>query len=461
MDFSPTPANAPAAATSDVPPSASALAEWLALPVAQSLMDAPLLLLVAVLIYNQIFSDSVIITPLAIAALAAIMLLGYWIARLYLLIRQLVKPSWLGRIVSWGTVDALGILVLFALLPPVLAVFVMRFTPIEPFAPVVGLFAVIVIRSSSYAALARSPEQRLEWLRRIFQFGIAAYVVLTSIGLAAPSLFLPVIALFLAFLVSGGVALLLARHLVTVRYLPRAAPAAEAYRRWSWRLMGAGLLLALGAAGLALLTFAGGADLQDRDAPPLHPGPGGQGPSGNAGAPGSTTPFQPPPSSSFPGSGFPWLLLLAILGAALLVALVISLIRARQRYQPASPRRRPARRHRASGQEHVVPPLEENGDSIRAVYRQLLQATAEAGAAVARREAETPAEYRARLQTLLAADTPETPGDLPVDTTPAMLDDLTGAYIRERYGDEPTEAPRRSAIRAGLDGLIARLVRIK
>lgn len=70
--------------------------------------------------------------------------------------------------------------------------------------------------------------------------------------------------------------------------------------------------------------------------------------------------------------------------------------------------------------------------SARARYRELLQALAWNSTSLVRRPAETPTEYQARLMTQIKASS-HTEQDK-ADTDPELLEDLTQAYIQERYG---------------------------
>src|SRR5579864_2899405 len=76
-----------------------------------------------------------------------------------------------------------------------------------------------------------------------------------------------------------------------------------------------------------------------------------------------------------------------------------------------------------------IPALEPlPSDSVRAHYRELLQALATQSTKLARRPEETPREYEARLLTLMqnAAPTETEQDTLPPD--PQLLEELTGAY---------------------------------
>lgn len=99
--------------------------------------------------------------------------------------------------------------------------------------------------------------------------------------------------------------------------------------------------------------------------------------------------------------------------------------------------------------EHLAP------DSVRARYRQLLQALAEQGAPLAHQPAETPTQYEARLLALLekTASMQEEGNDTPSDA--ALLEQLTHAYVQERYGEKHT----RFGYNAYLPAWIARFVK--
>ncbi len=95
-------------------------------------------------------------------------------------------------------------------------------------------------------------------------------------------------------------------------------------------------------------------------------------------------------------------------------------------------RRKEQRQRQRTGDLSTLEPL--NPNSIRARYRELLQELASNGEKLARRVDETPSEYEKRLLALLKkASSVEAQGDgMPTD--PAMLDELTSAYLQERYG---------------------------
>ena len=135
------------------------------------------------------------------------------------------------------------------------------------------------------------------------------------------------------------------------------------------------------------------------------------------------------------------------------------------------------------------PDMELRGDAARIYYRRLLQAAAAVGGEYARRPAETPREYAARLQPLLAR--PDAPAQLreaaaPVglaapaaavsasgaqpgmvavgqptpfadEETRVALDELTSAYRVARYRGDPTDDDRAARLRPWLARLLAAL----
>jgi hypothetical protein len=93
-------------------------------------------------------------------------------------------------------------------------------------------------------------------------------------------------------------------------------------------------------------------------------------------------------------------------------------------------------------------------DSVRARYRELLHTIATEKSALARQASETPAEYESRLLPHLAA-----PNDSSNDgTETATLDELTQAYMLERYGSERSDERTRQHLRRQVPRLIARLI---
>jgi Domain of unknown function (DUF4129) len=94
-------------------------------------------------------------------------------------------------------------------------------------------------------------------------------------------------------------------------------------------------------------------------------------------------------------------------------------------------RRKEQLQRQKTGALAALEPLDPN--STRARYRELLQELAWSGEKLGRRANETPSEYEKRLLTLLKKAPSEVQGDdTPPD--PAMLDELTSAYMQERYG---------------------------
>jgi len=93
-------------------------------------------------------------------------------------------------------------------------------------------------------------------------------------------------------------------------------------------------------------------------------------------------------------------------------------------------------------------------DSVRARYRELLHAVATEKSALARQASETPAEYETRLLPHLG--TPDDSSQNGTDT--ALLDELTQAYMLERYGSEHAGERTRQHLRMRVPHLIARLI---
>lgn len=121
------------------------------------------------------------------------------------------------------------------------------------------------------------------------------------------------------------------------------------------------------------------------------------------------------------------------------------------------------RRHKTA----IAVPLEAlDPDSARARYREMLVTAAASGDDLRRKPAETPAEYQARLLAYMnqgmnsgalspsPAAVPETPADWSYGV---ILDELTGAYNRERYGGKPTDDDRRGRLRLRVPHLLRRL----
>ena len=95
--------------------------------------------------------------------------------------------------------------------------------------------------------------------------------------------------------------------------------------------------------------------------------------------------------------------------------------------------------------------------SVRARYRELLQELAWNGEKLARRVDETPSEYEKRLLALLKKEpSTETQGD-DMPTDPAMLNELTMAYIQERYGGKHLHLLHDSFLPAWIPRFVKRL----
>lgn len=121
-----------------------------------------------------------------------------------------------------------------------------------------------------------------------------------------------------------------------------------------------------------------------------------------------------------------------------------------------------ARRRRRGATSPPLDLLDPN--SARARYRELLLAAAERGENLPRRPAETPAEYRARLDRYVsrAASPPtlsSTDGSRPLPTDAEILEVLTQAYERERYGSKRTAEGTRAHLRAWVPQLLKRFAR--
>ncbi len=118
-------------------------------------------------------------------------------------------------------------------------------------------------------------------------------------------------------------------------------------------------------------------------------------------------------------------------------------------------RRKEQRQRRKTGDLAALEPLDPN--SMRARYRELLQELAWNGEKLERRADETPSEYQKRLLVLLKKDpSVESNGnDMPAD--PAMLDELTSAYLQERYGGKHPRLLHDSHVHAWIPGFARRL----
>jgi len=113
--------------------------------------------------------------------------------------------------------------------------------------------------------------------------------------------------------------------------------------------------------------------------------------------------------------------------------------------------RREERRQRQ--QAFTLAALEQ--DSVRARYRDFLQSMASKGEDFVRHPHETPAEYQARLlhaaQNIPASDASSTPTD------PTILNTLTQAYSRERYGEIQADGEQQDFLRQWVPHLIQSL----
>jgi hypothetical protein len=102
----------------------------------------------------------------------------------------------------------------------------------------------------------------------------------------------------------------------------------------------------------------------------------------------------------------------------------------------------------------TLEPLDPN--SARARYRELLQELAWSGEKLGRRANETPSEYEKRLLTLLK----KAPSEAQEDGTPpdpAMLDELTSAYMQERYGGKHPRLQHDAYVPAWIPRFVRRL----
>jgi hypothetical protein len=92
--------------------------------------------------------------------------------------------------------------------------------------------------------------------------------------------------------------------------------------------------------------------------------------------------------------------------------------------------------------------------SARAHYRKLLQTIATKKPDLARTNTETPIEYEQRLSTHAGRTSPLPSGETMHD----ILDELTRAYMQERYGGFLTDEPTRSYLDAWIPSLIKHLI---
>jgi hypothetical protein len=116
------------------------------------------------------------------------------------------------------------------------------------------------------------------------------------------------------------------------------------------------------------------------------------------------------------------------------------------------------RRRRSNNASPSLEPLDPT--SARARYREFLKELANTQSDLARQSAETPTEYEVRLLAHLGNRPSPTQdvahnNDGPVDS--AILDELTHAYVSERYGGKPTEHRLRAYLQAWVPRLVMRL----
>ncbi|HVB23839.1 MAG TPA: DUF4129 domain-containing protein [Ktedonobacteraceae bacterium] len=108
----------------------------------------------------------------------------------------------------------------------------------------------------------------------------------------------------------------------------------------------------------------------------------------------------------------------------------------------------------------VTPPLELlDSASVRPLYRALLLSVAD-NDALRRNPTETPTEYQSRLLVYLISATPaiqDQRSDSPLASDTIILEELTSAYIMERYGSELVSERKRSRLQTWVPRLIARL----
>ena len=116
-------------------------------------------------------------------------------------------------------------------------------------------------------------------------------------------------------------------------------------------------------------------------------------------------------------------------------------------------RRQKKQRSRKSALQ--LPPLAP--DSARLRYREFLQATARKGVISERQSAETPSEYQARLLSHMNIATSNKQEHTPSEA--AILQELTHAYIGERYGGKSVAASQMAYLRRWMPHLVRRLIR--
>jgi len=110
------------------------------------------------------------------------------------------------------------------------------------------------------------------------------------------------------------------------------------------------------------------------------------------------------------------------------------------------------RRNQQATMLEALPP-----HSARAQYRDLLQTMAWQKDELARRPEETPNDYQYRLMTLLRQAQPATVQDSDVPSDTNALDELTQAYIEERYRGELNRRSQTALTHSGIEQLAKRL----
>lgn len=117
----------------------------------------------------------------------------------------------------------------------------------------------------------------------------------------------------------------------------------------------------------------------------------------------------------------------------------------------------PGKRRQRRKQSHEEAALEElDPMSVRAHYRGFLRDVAKHDETLAHRPHETPIEYQGRLLPSLQPDMHEQRHDAPSD--PAILDQLTRAYMLERYAKEQADARQRLYLHTWVPHLVQHLV---
>jgi hypothetical protein len=113
--------------------------------------------------------------------------------------------------------------------------------------------------------------------------------------------------------------------------------------------------------------------------------------------------------------------------------------------------RREERRKKKKEAVALLEPLDP--DSARARYRELLQTVAGSNEKLARRSNETPAEYETRIAVRVEH---ASSGTEPAPADATILDELTRAYVKERYGGKRIEAAQRNYLRLWVPRLLKR-----